>query len=81
MGVIAVDFNYVWKVLSIDHRNALRSRIKDVTRIFANEEMKTSIGIIQQKKEYKVARNIHRPVSDWSNKIHRRTRIGRGTGA
>jgi hypothetical protein len=57
--IIASNFNYVWKALSIEHRNALKTKIGNVTRsILAREELKASLGIIQQRKGYRVTRNL-----------------------
>ena len=57
--IMASNFNYIWKALSIEHKNALKTRIKNVMKvILADEELKASLGIIQQKKGYRVTRNL-----------------------
>jgi hypothetical protein len=57
--VVASKFNYVWKVLSDSHKKALKTKITEVTRIiFANEEIRESLGIIQQRKGYKITQKL-----------------------
>ena len=57
--IMASNFNYVWKALSIEHQNALKTKIGNVTRsILAREGLKESLGIIQQRKGYRVTRNL-----------------------
>lgn len=57
--IIASNFNYVWKALSIEHRNALKAKIGNVTRqILADEKLKESLGIIQQRKGYRVTKSL-----------------------
>ncbi len=57
--VIAERFNYVWKVLSIEHKKALKLKISDATKRFlAKDEVKEALGIIQQKEGYKIAKNL-----------------------
>jgi|SRR5271157_141336 len=57
--VMASNFNYVWKTLSTEHRNSLRAKIEDISRkILEKDGIKQSLGIIQQKKGYKIARNL-----------------------
>jgi hypothetical protein len=57
--IIAERFNYVWKVLSIEHKKALKLKISDVTKRFlAKEEVKEILGILQQKEGYKITKNL-----------------------
>ena len=57
--VIAVRFNPIWKALSTEHRKALKAKITEVTkRALASEEVKELLGIIQQKRGYKITRNL-----------------------
>jgi hypothetical protein len=57
--IIASKFNYVWKVLSLEHKKALKSKISEVIeRFLAKERVKESLGLIQQKKGYKITRNL-----------------------
>jgi len=57
--VIAERFNYVWKILSIEHKKALRIKINDVTKRFlAKSEVKETLGIIQQKEGYRITKNL-----------------------
>jgi hypothetical protein len=57
--IVASSFNYVWKALSTEHRNALKTKIANVTRsILADEKLKESLGIIQQKRGYRVSKNL-----------------------
>lgn len=57
--VIAVRFNPVWKALSTEHRKALKAKITEVTkRALANEKVKEPLGLVQQKKGYKITRNL-----------------------
>jgi hypothetical protein len=53
--IIAEQFNYVWKVLSIDHKRVLKLKISDVTKRFlAKDAVKETLGIMQQKEGYKI---------------------------
>jgi len=62
--VIAVRFIPVWKALSTEHRKALKAKITEVTkRALTSKEVKDFWGIIQQKRGYKITRNL-----DQSNK-------------
>jgi|GEM_PF-1706706 len=57
--VLASNFNYVWKTLSIEHRNSLKSKIEEISRrIFEKDDVGQSLGIIQQKKGYRITRNL-----------------------
>lgn len=57
--VIAERFSYVWKVLSIEHRKALRLKIIDVTKRFlARPDVKEVLGLMQQKEGYKITKNL-----------------------
>jgi len=49
----------VWKTLLIEHRNSLKSKIEDISRrVFKKDEIRQSLGIIQQKKGYKITRKL-----------------------
>lgn len=57
--VVATRFNPVWKALSTEHKNTLKSKVTEVTRrALANEKVKEHLGIIQQKKGYKIAHSL-----------------------
>ena len=58
--VLAINFNPIWKALSTEHKKALTSKIQEITgRILENPEIKESLGIIQQRKGYKVSKNLN----------------------
>jgi len=57
--VLASNFNRIWKILSKEHKDALRTRIIGITeRVFSDEKIKESLGIIQQKKGYRLTKNL-----------------------
>ncbi len=57
--IIATKFNYIWNVLSDEHKKALKLKIGEVTRrIFAEKSLVESLGVIQSKEGYKVTRNL-----------------------
>jgi hypothetical protein len=57
--IITERFNYVWRVLSIEHKKALKLKVSDATKRFlAKEEVKETLGIIQQKEGYKITKNL-----------------------
>jgi len=57
--VVASKFNYVWKVLSWEHKRVLKSKIIEVTKIIlAEEKIKENLGIIQEKKGYKITNTL-----------------------
>jgi hypothetical protein len=58
--ILAINFNPIWKALSIEHKKVLTSKIQEITaRILEKPEIKESLGIIQQKKGYKVSKNLN----------------------
>lgn len=58
--ILASNFNPIWKVLSTEHKKTLTSKIQEITaRILDNAEIKENLGIIQQKKGYKVSKNLN----------------------
>lgn len=57
--IIAERFNYVWNVLSIEHKKALMLKINDATKRFlAKEGVKETLGIIRQKEGIKITKNL-----------------------
>jgi len=59
--IIAHKFNHVWRALSKSHRKTLKNKIREVIRrILAREGMKETLGIIQQKQGYKIAKDLDR---------------------
>jgi hypothetical protein len=57
--IIAERFNYMWNVLSIEHKKALKLKISDVTKRFlAKEEVRETLGLMQQKEGYKITKNL-----------------------
>ncbi len=58
--VLAANFNPIWKALSIEHKRVLALKIQEITaRILEDPEIKESLGIIQQRKGYKVSKNLN----------------------
>lgn len=59
--IIAHRFNRVWKALSQGHKKRLKDKIREVIRrILAREGMKEALGIIQQKRGYKISSDLER---------------------
>lgn len=59
--VVASRFNYVWDALSDEHRGRLKTKIKEVIRrLMAKENLKNELGLLQQKKGFKIAQPLKR---------------------
>lgn len=57
--IVAERFHRVWSALSQRHKERLKDKICEVLRrIMAREDMKQSLGIIQQKRGYRITRNL-----------------------
>jgi hypothetical protein len=57
--ITAQQFHHVWKALSQEHRTKLKETIREVIkRIMAREDLKETLGLIEQKKGYKIQRNL-----------------------
>jgi hypothetical protein len=57
--IVANQFSDVWKLFSIEHRKSLRSKIIEAAKTFlAKQEVRDSLGIIQQKEGFKITKNL-----------------------
>ena len=57
--IVANQFNEVWKLFSIEHKKSLRGKVIEATKTFlAKQEVRDSLGLIQEKEGYKITKNL-----------------------
>jgi hypothetical protein len=57
--IVSHQFHPVWKALSTEHKNRLSETIREVvSRFLARQDVKEALGLIEQKKGYKIQRNL-----------------------
>jgi hypothetical protein len=57
--IIAHNFNHVWNALSVQHRERLKEKIRNVIRqIMLKEGMKEALSLVQQKQGIKIERDL-----------------------
>lgn len=57
--LVAERFNYIWGVLSIEHKKALMLKINDsIKRFLAKDGVKETLGFIRQKEGIKITKNL-----------------------
>ena len=57
--IVATKFNYVWRVLSDEHKKALKAKINEIAyKIFSDKDIVESLGVIRSKEGVRVTRNF-----------------------